>query len=137
VNFAFLISLTVPFSFFVMLSLEPKVQARDYVPISTGLFLGLSPEVASAVSSTLVVLSTFQHWNINTPRALGYIISRPEMHALHHEFDIHARNYSEFAIWDMIFGTYENPMHFEGRVGFVDSAASRLKDMLLMRNVNL
>ena len=99
-------------------------------------FLGLTPEVASAVSSVLVVLSVFQHWNIKTPHRLGYFISRPEMHALHHEFEVHARNYSEFPIWDIVFGTFENPSLFEGKVGFDAEAASRLKDMLLMRDVN-
>lgn len=98
--------------------------------------LGLAPVVASAVSATLALLSIFQHWNIHTPRWLGRIIPRPEMHGLHHEYGIHGRNYGDLPIWDMLFGTYTNPDHFGGRVGFDPAESHRLKDMLLMRKVS-
>ena len=51
----------------------------------------------------------FQHWNVKTPRWLGYIIQRPESHGLHHELGVHARNYSDFPLWDMLMGTFVNP----------------------------
>ncbi len=98
--------------------------------------LGLDPEVASTTSSLLALLSVFQHWNVRTPRWLGWFLPRPEMHALHHEANVHGRNYGDLPIWDMLFGTYENPATFEGNVGFTSAASGRLRDMLLMRDVN-
>lgn len=98
--------------------------------------LGLTPFVASMVSATIALLSIFQHWNIHTPRWLGWFIPRPEMHGLHHERGVHARNYGDLPIWDMLFGTYVNPQHFDGQVGFDQEQSRRLKDMLLMRNVS-
>lgn len=98
--------------------------------------LGLSLEAASIVGTATALLSIFQHWNIRTPRALGLLIPRPEMHCLHHEYGIHGRNYGDLAIWDMLFGTYENPATVEARVGFESAAAARVGDMLLMRDAN-
>ena len=98
--------------------------------------LGLSPVVAATVTTTLAVTSLFQHWNIHTPRWLGWLVARPEMHALHHERDVHARNYSDLPLWDLVFGTYQNPIRFEGQVGFEPARAARLRDMLLMRDVH-
>ena len=78
----------------------------------------------------------FQHWNIHTPRALGYFVQRPESHCLHHQRNVHARNFGDLPLWDMVFGTFHNPKRFEGTVGFDGSRSTRLVDMLLMRDVN-
>ena len=37
----------------------------------------------------------------------------------------------------MVFGTFRNPAVFEGEVGFYDGASTRLKDMLLGRDVSV
>jgi sterol desaturase/sphingolipid hydroxylase (fatty acid hydroxylase superfamily) len=95
--------------------------------------LGLAPLAASAVGVVIAVLSLFQHWNIRTPRWLGYLIQRPESHAAHHERGVHARNYSELPLWDMLFGSFHNPRSFNGKVGLADSPRLRVMDMLLMR----
>lgn len=98
--------------------------------------LGLAPAAAAATTLLLAGTSLFQHWNIRTPRWLGWLLPRPEMHALHHERGVHARNYSDLPLWDLVFGTWVNPASFEGRVGFDDDAAGRLRDMLLMRDAH-
>lgn len=98
--------------------------------------LGLAPPVAAMVSSTLALLSIFAHWNVHTPRWLGFFVPRPESHALHHERGVHGRNYGDLPLWDMIFGTFENPGHFEGAVGLDVRARDRLLDMLAMRDVH-
>ncbi|GAA6140656.1 sterol desaturase family protein [Hydrogenophaga sp. 5NK40-0174] len=98
--------------------------------------LGLSPAIAATVTTALTLISLFQHWNIRTPRWLGWFIPRPEMHAFHHEANVHARNYSDLPFWDWLFGTYYNPPSFEGQVGFEGARATRVKDMLLMRDVH-
>lgn len=98
--------------------------------------LGLTPMAASAVGVISAYLSMFQHWNIRTPRWLGYVIPRPESHCLHHERDVHARNYGDLPLWDMLFGTFENPHGlFHGKVGFGPLSRHSIGDMLLMRSV--
>lgn len=94
----------------------------------------------SAQASTIILLANtffamFQHANIRTPFWLGYIVQRPEAHAVHHAKGIHAYNYSDIAIYDIIFGTWNNPKRFEQENGFYHGASSRIMDMLLFRDV--
>lgn len=99
--------------------------------------LGLTPMAASAVGLVGALLSMWQHWNINTPHWLGYLIPRPESHVLHHERDVHARNYGDLPIWDMMFGTFVNPRTvWTGKVGFATPLNQRIMDMLVMRDVH-
>ena len=104
--------------------------------LGTTVVLGLAPPVAAMVSSTLAVLSIFGHWNVNTPRWLGYLVPRPEMHAVHHHAGHTPRNFGDLPCWDVLFGTYINPRRFEGAVGFGFSTTGRLIDLLLMRDVS-
>ena len=99
------------------------------------LVVGLSPP---AITATLLVanfLSIFQHANINTPRWLGYIVQRPESHTIHHARNIHGSNYSDLPLFDIIFGTFNNPRTFTHETGFYNGASARLKDMLLFKDV--
>lgn len=98
--------------------------------------LGLDPAAVALASTIAALLSMFQHWNVRTPRWLGFLVQRPESHCLHHERGVHARNFGDLPLWDMIFGTYANPRTFEGEVGFDESAAKRFGAMLLMRDVS-
>ena len=74
--------------------------------------------------------------NIRTPLWLGYFIQRPEAHCIHHQRDVHAFNYGDLPVWDMLFGTYRNPAAFEGTVGFDLPATDRLGAMLAFVDVN-
>ena len=98
--------------------------------------LGLDPVAAAGVGYVGAVYGMFQHWNVKTPRWIGYVIQRPEAHGLHHELGVHARNYSDFPLWDMLMGTFENPETFDGDVGFAGDAPKRVGAMLLFRDVN-
>ena len=60
---------------------------------------------------------------LQTPRVLGYLIQRPESHCVHHERDVHAYDYSDFSLWDIVLGTFRDPATFEGEVGFAEPAA--------------
>ena len=60
---------------------------------------------------------------------------RPESHAAHHERGVHAFNYCDLPLWDILFGTFRNPSAFEGQAGFWDGASSRIGAMLLGRDV--
>jgi sterol desaturase/sphingolipid hydroxylase (fatty acid hydroxylase superfamily) len=73
----------------------------------------------------------FYHWNIKTPRWVGYLIQRPESHCIHHQFGLHAFNYSDLPIWDILFGTFKNPTHFEGKCGLGEENELKVKEMLL------
>jgi sterol desaturase/sphingolipid hydroxylase (fatty acid hydroxylase superfamily) len=81
-------------------------------------------------------LAIFQHTNINTPRWLGYIIQRPESHSVHHEKGVHAYNYSDLPIFDIVFGTFKNPKSYSQEIGFYDGASTRMKDILLFQDVS-
>ncbi len=98
--------------------------------------LGLNPVSASAVGFASAFYGMFQHWNVRTPRWIGYIIQRPESHGLHHELGIHGRNYSDFPLWDILMGTFVNPETFDGEVGFAGSAPDHIGAMLMFRDVN-
>ena len=96
---------------------------------------GISAEAAIVVSLLATFCSMFQHANIATPRWLGYFVTRPESHSLHHERGVHGRNYGDIPLWDMLFGTFRNPARFEGEVGFFDGGSRRLRDLLTGRAI--
>jgi len=98
--------------------------------------VGVTPEAAVLVNVLATFTAMFTHANIRTPQWLGYLISRPEMHAIHHERSAHSGNYCDLPVIDMIFGTYRNPETFEGEAGFYDGASARVLDMVLGRDVS-
>ena len=91
---------------------------------------GVSAEAAIVINVIATFYGMFQHLNVRTPHWLGYIIQRPESHSGHHERGVHARNYSDLPLWDMIFGTFHNPKSFDGEVGFYDGGSKRVGDLL-------
>jgi sterol desaturase/sphingolipid hydroxylase (fatty acid hydroxylase superfamily) len=95
---------------------------------------GLTPTHAMIATSTSGIAGLVYHWNIDTPRWLGYIIQRPESHCVHHQEGVHAFNYSELPLFDMIFGTFRNPARFEGVCG-LGQAEHRFGAILLGRDV--
>ena len=104
--------------------------------VVTTLVLGLDPVAAALTGYIAAFYGYFQHMNIRTPRWLGYFIQRPEAHCIHHQRDVHAFNYGDLPVWDMLFGTYHNPATFEGAVGFDTPATERLGAMLAFVDVN-
>lgn len=95
----------------------------------------------TAEASTMIILFTtflavFQHSNIKTHRWIGYIIQRPEAHSIHHAKDIHAYNYSDIPIFDIIFGTFNNPKEYTHESGFYDGASSKVFDMLMFKDIS-
>lgn len=98
--------------------------------------LGLSPESAGWVSLFTSLAEFLYHMNIATPRWLGYFIQRPEMHRIHHRLGKHFSNFSDLPIWDMLFGTYENPHKYDGPCGFKPEREASFTKILSFRNVN-
>jgi sterol desaturase/sphingolipid hydroxylase (fatty acid hydroxylase superfamily) len=92
--------------------------------------LGVGPEVAAWVGYLIFACAAFGHLNVRTPRWLGYVVQRPENHALHHARGIHAYNYGNLPCWDLLFGTFRNPQHAPAEAGFWDGASGRVGAML-------
>lgn len=101
-----------------------------------GPLLGLSTGAMVIGNLFLTFCAVFQHANLRTPRWLGFIIQRPESHGVHHLRGVHAYNYSDLPLWDVVFGTFRNPYTFDGEVGFWNGASSKIGDMLLARDVS-
>ena len=81
-------------------------------------------------------LAVIQHANIKTPQWMGYIFQRPESHSLHHAKGVHAFNYSDLPLFDIILGTFKNPKEFAIETGFYIGASSRIGEMLLFKDIN-
>lgn len=100
------------------------------------LVLGVTPDAAALAGLVGVFCAIFQHWNVKTPRWVGYIVQRPEAHSVHHARGVHAYNYANLPIFDLVFGTFRNPAGFVETQGFWQGASRRLGAMLLGRDVS-
>jgi sterol desaturase/sphingolipid hydroxylase (fatty acid hydroxylase superfamily) len=99
------------------------------------LVAGVSAEAAVYVLYSTFFLAVFQHANIETPQWVGYFVQRPESHSRHHGKGIHRDNYADLPVFDLLFGTFHNPLrHFD--TGFYLGASSRILDMLFWRKVD-
>ncbi|ABI77254.1 conserved hypothetical protein [Hyphomonas neptunium ATCC 15444] len=105
---------------------------------SLALVGGIGLEVTAAITISLMAAfcAMFQHANLRTPRWLGYFITRPESHVLHHGRDVHAFNYGDVPWFDMLLGTFRNPERAPEEAGFHDGASLRLFEMLTFQDVS-
>lgn len=101
------------------------------------LVVGLSPSATTAAMLAFTLLSIFQHTNVRTPRWLGYFVQRPESHSWHHARGRHRNNYADVPVFDLLFGTFDNPRDFAPATGFYDGASSRIGDMLIFREISV
>lgn len=100
------------------------------------LVIGVSPDAAALAGIVAFALALFQHANVATPRWLGYLVQRPENHALHHARGVHRYNYGNLALFDLLFGTFRNPARVDEPAGFYDGASDRIGAMLIGRDVS-
>lgn len=98
--------------------------------------MGLPAQAVTIILLVTNFLVIFQHANIRTPVWLGYLIQRPESHALHHARDIHAYNYCDLPVYDILFRTFRNPKEYVQRTGFYDGASERVGEMLSFQDVS-
>ncbi len=99
------------------------------------LLLGVNLEVAAWYTLITGSAGFLIHANIRLPRQVGYVFQTPEMHRLHHQSGHHAHNYSDIVIWDMIFGTYHNPIEPITSCGFEEQYENKIIPMLLGINI--
>lgn len=104
--------------------------------LSALLVVGVSPSAAAIAGALASFYGVFQHANIVTPTWLGWIIQRPESHCVHHQRELHAYNYANLPLWDIVFSTFRNPPAWRGHAGFWDGASSLLGAMLAGVDVN-
>ena len=97
-------------------------------------FLGLSLEAGAIYTFLTAIGEFFYHTNIKTPRWVGFIFQRPEMHRIHHQYNRHKNNYGDITWWDMLFGTYENPKEWTKTCGFTPQKEEQLIDMLKFKD---
>ena len=96
--------------------------------------VGLSPSSASVVVTITGVAELIYHCNVRTPYWLGFIFQRPESHRRHHQRGHHSQNYSDLPVWDLLFGTLDNPRTNPAECGFGDRRETQLLRMLLGRS---
>jgi sterol desaturase/sphingolipid hydroxylase (fatty acid hydroxylase superfamily) len=104
--------------------------------LSLTLIVGLSPQATAMTIYITTFLGIFQHANVRTPQWLGYFIQRPESHSHHHARGVHAKNYGDLPVFDILFGTFYNPRDFAKQNGFYEGASYRVLDMLRFRDVS-
>lgn len=98
--------------------------------------VGLDVKTATLAVTLTGIAELFYHWNVKTPYWIGFVIQRPESHLVHHEQGLHAFNYGDLPLWDMLFDTFRNPKHWDAKCGFADDRELRVGDLLLGRDVN-
>ncbi len=103
--------------------------------IAAVLVLGISPDAAALAGYLSFFVGVFQHLNVRTPQWIGFVIQRPEAHAVHHTRGVHAYNYGNFMLWDILFGTFRNPGLHVQPAGFWDGASAKVGAMLIGRDV--
>jgi sterol desaturase/sphingolipid hydroxylase (fatty acid hydroxylase superfamily) len=96
--------------------------------------LGETVEVGALALLIAAVYNIYIHSDTPAPRWMGYIVQRPEMHRIHHKSAWHADNYG-LPIWDLLFGTLNNPQKSNVICGFSAEKELQIKDMLLLRDV--
>ena len=102
----------------------------------TAFLLGLDPRAVAIIGVLQFFIVLFPHWNVRTPKWVGYFIQRPEEHVLHHQRDVHAGNYSDWPLWDKVFGTYRRPVEGPVQVGYERAGFAEQLKMLAFVDIN-
>jgi hypothetical protein len=64
------------------------------------------------------------------------LLMRPAQHGLHDARGVHSFTFGNFALWDLMLGTFRNPVDFPAAYGFWDGASSKVGAMLIGRDVS-
>lgn len=93
--------------------------------------VGLNTEAAIYAVLLTAIAELIYHWNVPTPFWLGFVFQRPESHCVHHQTGVHAFNYGDLPLWDMLFGTFRNPRSWQATCGFAENGERQLGRLLL------
>ena len=97
--------------------------------------IGVSLPAAITISLAASFCAMFQHANLRTPRWLGYFITRPESHSVHHQRGVHRYNYGDVPWFDILFGTFRNPEVAPDQAGFFDGSSNQIWSLLIGRKL--
>lgn len=106
------------------------------VSLALVVVVGVTPEAAAVTILATNFLGIFQHANLRTPRWLGYLVQRPESHAVHHARGVHRFNYSDLPVFDILGRTFRNPARAPSEAGFYLGASARVLEMLAFKDVS-
>src|SRR5215831_788314 len=98
--------------------------------------LGCDTRGAAAYLFLTAAAEYFYHWNLRTPRWVGWLIQRPEAHRVHHQRNRHSMNYGDLPVLDWLFGTLHNPRTQVPACGFDAEREARFGEMLVGRDVH-
>src|SRR5439155_10184357 len=89
------------------------------------LIIGVPPRLVTWQFVAEVLVGTLAHANIafRMPALVHRIFVTPELHRIHHSIEANQgnSNYSTvFPIWDLLFGSYTDPMLVEARQAGID-----------------
>jgi len=98
--------------------------------------MGCSVTAAAWYTAMAAIAEYFYHWNVKTPRWIGWLVQRPESHRVHHQHRHHTQNFADLPIWDMLFGTFYNPEVAPARCGFDRRKEDRVVEMLAFQDVH-
>jgi sterol desaturase/sphingolipid hydroxylase (fatty acid hydroxylase superfamily) len=99
------------------------------------MLLGASTEAIMWFNLYATVGEYFYHSNVKTPDWVRYFIQTPELHSVHHELDVHKFNFSDFPLWDKLFGTYKDATGFAPKCGFPRNNERKIFEMLVFKDV--
>ncbi len=102
--------------------------------LSSFLIFGASTTAAAWALLYAGLNNLFIHIDLKTPHWTGLILQRPEMHRVHHKRNFHSHNYG-LPIWDLMFGTWENPIERVEHCGFDKENEYKIKDMLFFKKI--
>jgi len=102
----------------------------------TAFVLGLDPRAVVITGVMQFFMTLFPHWNVHTPKWVGYFVQRPEEHILHHQRGVHAGNFSDWPFWDKVFGTYREPIATPVQVSFDRAKFADQLKMMIFVDVN-
>jgi sterol desaturase/sphingolipid hydroxylase (fatty acid hydroxylase superfamily) len=103
--------------------------------LSSYVLFGASPAAAAWCVAYTGLFNLYIHSDTRSPRWLGYLVQRPEMHRVHHQRGHHAHNYG-IPVWDLLFRTWSNPVERVVDCGFDADKEARVFDMLSGRDVH-
>lgn len=117
---------------------HPVEIALNSILSATIVYPLLGCDVAAGAWYTLLtaVAELFYHWNVRTPRWIGFLFQRPESHRVHHRYRHHTQNFADLPLWDLLFGTFHNPVTSPARCGFDDWREDRFEDLLAFRDLH-
>jgi sterol desaturase/sphingolipid hydroxylase (fatty acid hydroxylase superfamily) len=103
--------------------LHPLDEAIDGVLIGASvLLLGFAPSVFAAIGPFCLLHTIFLHANVPWSFGpIGRVLASPRFHRRHHARDLPPANYGGvFALWDVVFGTFDMPTHDPVPFGIVE-----------------